>query len=264
MRKFILILTSFLAGCAQSPTATMAETHNFKPLFIQTNPFKLATYQKILQPGIDVNIYIEGDGRAWITRSLLSSDPSPQSPTVMRLATIDPHPNVVYLARPCQYSPEDLKTVCDNKYWSIARYAPTVVASMDSAITHIKNQASCKKINLIGYSGGGALAILIAARRNDVATIRTIAGNLDLDTMDKIHKTTPLSESMNPMDFVTQVKHIPQLHFVGAQDNIVPKVIAFNFARAARLDANKVVIINDASHNKNWHKHWAKLLKYIP
>lgn len=265
MHKLTFISIFFLlTGCVKSPTTTLSESTNFKQFFVQTTPFRLATYQKILQPGIDVNIYIEGDGHAWLSRSQLSSDPSPHSPTVMQLASIDLNPNVVYLARPCQYSPEDLKTICDDKYWSIARYAPEVVASINDAVTQIKQKANCKNVNLIGYSGGGALAVLVAARRNDVATIRTIAANLDLDAMDKIHNTTPLSESMNPLEVAKQIRRIPQLHFVGAKDKVVPKTIAFNFVHAAQLDDKKVIVVRDASHNKNWNKHWQELLKYVP
>ena len=36
-----------------------------------------------------------------------------------------------------------------------------------------------KGIHLIGYSGGGAIAVLTASRREDVLSVRTIAANLD-------------------------------------------------------------------------------------
>jgi pimeloyl-ACP methyl ester carboxylesterase len=179
----------------------------------------------------------------------------------MQLATLDPNSNVVYLARPCQYSPLDLKTVCDSKYWSLARYSQEVVSALDSAISQIKLQYHAKQLNLIGYSGGGALAILIASQRADIASIRTVAGNLDLYSMDKIHDTTPLSESLDPLAVAKQVRHIPQLHFVGGKDHIVPEIVAKNFVKEAGLDANAVVVINKASHNTQWDKHWPQLLQ---
>ena len=106
--------------------------------------------------------------------------------------------------------------------------------------------------------------MLIAAKRKDVASIRTIAGNLDLRTMDKIHHTSPLSESLDPMAAAKEVRHIPQVHFSGAKDKVVPSVVAYNFVRAARLSDDHVVVIRDASHNNNWNKHWPKLLKHVP
>ena len=51
-----------------------------------------------------VNIYIEGDGRAWLNKNRPSLDPTPKNSLALKLAEIDPAPNVIYLARPCQYS----------------------------------------------------------------------------------------------------------------------------------------------------------------
>lgn len=267
MRKLIPILTViFLTGCATAPTSKVAEQNGFKQRYVKTSKFNLATYQKILKPGQDIHIYIEGDGYAWITRSMLSKDPSPRSSTVMRLATLDPHPNVVYLARPCQFSPQDLKTVCDPQYWSLGRYSATVVQAINNAITQIKNTHKAKKVHLIGFSGGGTLAVLAASQRKekDIASIRTIAGNLDLRTMDKIHRTTPLSQSLDPMGIAYSIRNIPQIHFSGAKDKIVPTVVTQNFVKAAQLDPKKLIIVKDADHQKNWHKHWPELLKRKP
>jgi hypothetical protein len=254
-------LFSILTGCAAPPTEKLAAQNNFKKTYIQTHKFNLASYQKISKPGADVNIYIEGDGSAWSGRYRLSKDPSPRYGTTMQLATLDPNPNVVYLARPCQYSPQDLKTVCDNKYWSLARYSQEVVKSLDIAISKIKQQSNSKRIHLIGYSGGGALAVLITAQRIDVASVRTVAGNLDLKTMDKIHDTTPLSESLDPLAIARKIRHIPQLHFVGGKDHIVPESVAQSFVKTAELDSSAVVVIKKARHNTQWDKNWQELLK---
>jgi len=256
-----IILIAAITGCAAPPTDKLAVKNNFKKIYIKTTKFNLASYQKILKPGADINIYIEGDGNAWRSRNRLSKDPSPHYGTTMQLATLDPNPNVVYLARPCQYSPQDLKTICDSKYWSLARYSQEVVSALNSAISQIKRQSHAKQINLIGYSGGGALAVLITAQRNDIASIRTVAGNLDLGTMDKIHKTTPLSESLDPLSAAKQIRHIPQLHFVGGKDHIVPEIVAKNFVKKAELDTKAVVVIKKASHNTHWDKQWPGLLQ---
>lgn len=263
---FFVIAFIFLTGCATVPTSEVAQTNGFKQYYIQTKTFNLASYQKILAPGQDVHIYIEGDGHAWVTRTMISRDPSPRLSTVMQLAALDPHPNVVYLARPCQFSPKDLKTVCSPHYWSIGRYSSTVVQSINNAITNIKKKCNAKKVHLIGFSGGGALAILVAAERKekDIAGICTIAGNLDLRTMDKIHRTTPLSESLDPIAVANKVRNIPQVHFSGAKDKIVPTVVAKNFITAAKLNPKSLIVIKDASHHDKWQKHWPELLKYIP
>ncbi len=260
---FCFLTITFLTSCTPS-TEQMANQNGFKHQYIQTSKFKLTTYQKITQPGHDLDIYIEGDGNAWSSRHRASSDPSPRSATTMQLATLDSNPNVVYIARPCQYSPDDLKTVCEEKFWTYARYSLPVLQSLDNGINEIKQQTGAERINLIGYSGGGALVVLLAAQRTDIASIKTIAGNLDLLTMEKIHNTSALTESLDPLTVATRVKHIPQIHFAGAKDSIVPPIIANNFVHAAQLSSRHIKIIADATHNKNWDKHWPELLKYVP
>ncbi len=256
-----IFTTLIIIGCAAPATDKLAIQNNFKKIYIQTDKFNLASYQKILKSREDVNIYIEGDGNAWVGRHRLSADPSPRYGTLMQLATLDPNSNVVYLARPCQYSPQDLKTVCNSKYWCLARYSQEVVSALNNAISQIKLQSNSSHVNLIGYSGGGALAVLITSQRNDVASIRTVAGNLDLKTMDGIHNTTPLSESLDPLAVALKVNHIPQLHFVGGKDYIVPEIVAKNFVKAGDLDNAAVVVIKKAAHATEWHKHWLELLQ---
>ena len=120
------------------------------------------------------------------------------------------------------------------------------------------------QINLIGFSGGGTLAVLLAAQRADVASIRTVAGNLDLIAMDQFHHTSPLTESLDPMQVATQVNAIPQLHFIGAKDQVVPVHVTQNFAQAAQLKPQQVIVVPNVSHNKGWAQRWLKLLEQVP
>jgi len=182
----------------------------------------------------------------------------------MELATLDPNPNVVYLARPCQYSPQDLKTVCNAKYWSIARYSEDVVNSINQALSQIKQKAHASKLKLIGFSGGATLATLVAARRNDIRSIRTVAGNLDLLAMQNYHKTAPLSESLDPMTIATQINHIPQLHFIGAKDTVVPRIVAENFVQAAGLDPGQIISLPKVDHARGWKAQWPRLVAMQP
>ncbi len=266
---YILTLLMLLAGCAQPPTETVAANHGFKHVYLATGKFNLTSYQKVLRPNAPVRIYIEGDGKAWLSKTRISPDPSPRNSTVMRLAALDPNENVVYLARPCQYSPNDLAAhnangPCTEKYWSTARYAPDVVQAVHNAITQIKQQANATQIHLIGYSGGATLAVLVAAQRADIASIRTVAGNLDLLAMQNYHRTTPLSESLDPMAVATEVRHIPQLHFIGKKDRVVPAIVAANFVRAAGINPDRIIVVENADHAAHWDDHWESLLKRIP
>ena len=55
-----------------------------------------------------------------------------------------------------------------------------VVRVSKQAIDTLKQQFQSEEIVLVGYSGGGAIAALVAARRADVADLISVAGNLDI------------------------------------------------------------------------------------
>ncbi len=248
-----------LQGCGPSATEIAHKT-GFKQQYIATDKFHLHSLQKIQAPLAAVNIYIEGDGHVLANRRIIAKDPTPHSKLVVQMATIDPSPNVIYLARPCQGSSQDLNTVCDNKYWTHARYSEEVIHAINTAIDRLTQQYKFSKINLIGYSGGAAIAVLVAARRDDITSIRTVAGNLDLTTMQNIHKTTSLYESLDPITVATHVNKIPQMHFVGSKDYTVPQQVAQQYCKMAGLDRAHIKILAGVGHEKGWLKAWPQLL----
>ncbi|MBQ8869832.1 MAG: hypothetical protein IJ019_00465 [Alphaproteobacteria bacterium] len=70
---------------------------------IITDTFTLYSYQKITNTQSLVKLYIEGDGHAFNFHGQPSADPTPKSDFLKNIAFKDTNPNVVYLARPCQY-----------------------------------------------------------------------------------------------------------------------------------------------------------------
>jgi hypothetical protein len=262
----ILIVTALLlSGCNSISTHAIANKNQFKHQYIKTAKFNLTSYQKISsKPQATVNVYIEGDGRVLTNYGQVANDPSPKQATVMQLAALDPSPNVVYLARPCQYSPLDLEIICEPKYWTSARYSKEVVDSINQALNQIKSQSAAQKINLIGFSGGGALAVLVAANRDDIASIRTIAGNLNLKMMQDHHHADPLHDSLDPITVAAQVKNIPQIHFVGTNDKIVPAKVVESFGKRADLKPEQIHVLKGVSHHEGWQERWPELLEYIP
>lgn len=105
----------------------------------------------------------------------------------------------VYIGRPCYFElgPADL---CSNKRWTQERYSQDTVNSLNSAITHLLHSSDFQSVQLIGFSGGGALAVLIANRRNDINSVITIAGNLNTHAWTLHHGYLPLTGSLNPAD----------------------------------------------------------------
>ncbi len=130
---------------------------------------------------------------------------------------------------------------------------------MNRAVDALEKEAAATNINLIGYSGGGAIAVLLAARRDDVVSIRTIAGNLDTVAVNNYHKVDQMHYSLNPADYATKISHIPQYHFSGANDTIVPEFIAKEFAAKAGNCA-RVSVVKGATHFSGWKEGWKSLL----
>ena len=129
---------------------------------------------------------------------------------------------------------------------------------MNEAINKITKNS---KFDLIGFSGGGAAAILIGARNKNVNTILTIAGNLDIAAFTKHHHLNPMKGSLNPMDYTAQVQNIPQLHISGGADRIVPSFIAQNFIEQITTGCAKHQIIKKAEHNNYWDLYWPEILR---
>ena len=232
----------------------------FTKEYIKAGDFTLMTYQKLNRHSDSISIYIEGDGRAWETKHRLSDDPTPSNPVVLRLAEVDPAENIVYIARPGQYPLAGFPE-CDPKYWSGSRFAPEVIDSFNTAIDILKEKSHAGHVELVGYSGGGAIAVLVAAGRSDVIALRTVAGNLDIKAFCRYHHVSQLEGSMDPMDVARKVAHIPQRHFIGSKDNVVPFAIAESFVKMeGDKNDGRITVVEGVSHNDGWRKHWRGLL----
>ncbi len=70
---------------------------------------------------------------------------------------------------------------------------------------------------------------MLAARRHDVASIRTVAGNLDHAYVNQIHRVDLMPESLNAIDVAASVSNIPQMNCVGFDDKVVTKQQSLRF-----------------------------------
>jgi dienelactone hydrolase len=214
------------------------------------------------EPGKDLHVYIEGDGYAWVTRHRVSGDPTPRRPVALELAAEDPSPNVVYLARPCQYTPVEMDPACEEAYWTGKRFSEEVIGSMDQALDKFVRDARSPGIHLTGYSGGGAVAALVAARRQDVKSLRTVAGNLDPKGLNEYHEVSPLDRnSLDPLEVAGKLSAIPQHHFTGSEDPVIPAFIAERFAEKSKgSNCVHIIKVSDADHVNGWKEAWPRLL----
>lgn len=267
-RLLILTAMALLPACAsfmdhREAAFVRAQAGGFATKQIKVGDFELVTFHRGLAGAQSVVVYIEGDGRVARTRTQLSKDPTPRQPVALRLALADPSLAVLYVARPCQYLSEEQLALCSPRYWALARYADEVIAAtsqvVDWALAKTNNPGA--RLGLVGYSGGGAVAALVAARRDDVDWLVTVAGNLDHEKWTEMHELTPLVDSLNPADFTRFLEHIPQLHLVGGEDKNIPRTVAQSFFRAF-VDPSNVTVetVPDFTHHCCWTSTWPALL----
>lgn len=241
MRYLFFSVLFLTAGCVALP-----RPEGFVFQEIQTETFAVAAWTRVKQQPVKVlRIYIEGDGFAWQTPTRPSSDPTPRRSLPLAWAQKDKG-DVVYLARPCQYV---FSSRCSAYFWTDGRFAPEIIDSMDDALKTLLEKYKPEKVELIGYSGGAAVAVLLAAKHSDrVGALITVAGVLDHRQWTAYHGDSPLEGSLNPADEQSKIRRIPQKHYVGGKDEIVPQ----SLARQWVSDQRQVIVVPAASHGEGW------------
>jgi len=192
-----------------------------------------------------LNIFIEGDGEPGVA---------------LRLAQ-ETGGNSVYIGRPCQYLKVTRFNSCNRELWTSHRYSQAVVDSMDKAISALKQQYQSSQIRLVGYSGGGAIASIIASKRSDVALLLTVAGNLDHKWWTEFNNSAPLSGSLNPIDYSAALEAVPQVHLIGDHDFVVPGSVLMSYlSKFKTRDKVKSYLVGGADHTCCWSMAVAAVL----
>jgi len=264
-----------LSGCVSLQKHVEARTQKAFSL-AENSGFRLAVYQTSLAPlqgaysmkgarDEPTVIYIEGDGFAWISPTEPSPDPTPVDPLTLRLAVQDKSPNVIYLARPCQYVGQGLAACHSNKYWTSHRFSPEVINAYHEVFSTLKRSYGSKTFHIVGYSGGGAIATLVAAQRKDIASLRTLAGNLNHDIVNQHHGVNLMPQSLNPVDVASQLVGLPQHHYIGAIDTLIPQQVIQSYKQALGDTAClKIEEVKRASHYMGWQSFWQKVASKKP
>jgi len=247
MKKFFLYFF-LLTGCQ-----SISVPQNYIYREIQAADFRLVSYQKINNPSGIYKIYLEGDGAAFDAYGRPTSDPTPRGTLVRELAFGDPHENVIYLARPCQYI---LSGICAQRHWTTARFAPEVINGEYEAVKKI---AGNNPVILTGFSGGAQVAGLLAALKPDlnIRKVVTVAGNLDHEKWTRYHDVPQLEESLNLADYKTVFMTVPQIHYVGKDDKIIPPKLIKDFVNGSA----PVIVVDGASHNSGWKDIFKQIWK---
>lgn len=226
-------LCFLVAGCS----GNWIVPDGFQYVPIKTDNYEIATWQKINNVKNDtLHVYIEGDGHAFDAYGRPTNDPTPRGTLVRDLAAADNFENVVYIARPCQFIMDEN---CSQTDWTDGRFSQKIIDA-ESAV--IKQIAKNKHIVLIGYSGGAMVSGLIIKQNPKMKVDKwiTIAGVLNHKKWTQYFGDEPLNKSID-MD---ALPNVPQIHFVGGRDSVVPYDLAKNWA-----NQSDIKLIEKARHN---------------
>lgn len=178
----LAVLAGTLLGCSANPiretldlcpaceSVTLARSTSF-PLLAYIHNADAITSHEFL------HVYLEGDGQPWLRGFWPAANPTSREMTALKLMLLDPHP-AVYLNRPC-YGQVQMPINCSVSLWTDGRYSSEVVAAMLAGLRELRQKYPGKRLVLLGHSGGGTLAMLLAQRMEEVVAVVTVAANLD-------------------------------------------------------------------------------------
>ncbi len=254
-----LLLALFLAGCTTNATRIekLAGQLGMTRSIVEAGGFRSPLFMRGVPAPQDASltIFIEGDGVPWRTGMKPSLDPTTANPVALKLLAKTQQP-AAYVSRPCY---QDVTgTRCTPERWTFERYSDEIVSSMTEAVRTAMVRANARRVVLVGYSGGGVLAVLIAERLDNVAAVITVGANLDTDAWTKHHGYLPLSGSLNPA-LSTATHPWPETHLYGARDTVVP--VSTTAAYFARFPRAQQKIVDGFDHVCCWVEQWEEIQK---
>ncbi len=253
--KWAVIFTAFfLIGCTsdqarRSRAFDIAAEHGFTAEIVD-GYFPIQIFQKNLNSKHAV-IYLEGDGLVINAHGKIAQSPTPTDPMALRLAAVDNRKfSKIVINRPFHYTKN--ATGANSKYWTTARYSPEVIQAIINVIKTCQERFHFKTIEIVGYSGGATVALLLAPKLNNITQIISFAGNLDHVNWTKYHNSQPLFESLDPLQNKNAIAKIPQIHFVGENDDNTTVALAVAYKQKLNSKNIKIIPIPDFSHDSNW------------
>ena len=230
----LLVAVFLLSSCAIAP-----KSDKFDEKLMETEYFSIAVWEKnSIQKGQPLRIYFEGDG-----------NPNPYHKVAFDLAEADTTSNVIYVARPCQWSDDK---ICKNKpeIYKASRFHPEIMREMQQLTEYLIRKHAAPAVELIGYDGGAVIALNMATKFPTIRVI-TVAGITDVNAYNEYHDLPKIEEDDmdNPADSLNLLAKIPQVHYVGKEDQETPRRLAERFvARMQRPTSAIVKVVPDIGH----------------
>lgn len=281
--KVCVITVAVLLNACATPTERIerqADRMNLVPLTLTAKGFAVrAFYGTGNAPNRVLHVYLEGDGAAWRRRQIydpsagctdkdtdtcgrwrvryeIPKDPTSRQPVMLPLLELDDTARL-YLGRPCYMGFATLAP-CTPELWTFKRYSTVVVDTLAEALETFLAKRSFQHIVWLGHSGGGTLAMLLAARFPQTTAVVTLAGNLDVTAWAAHHGYTPLTGSLDPAREPPLAPHIVQRHYLGALDPIItPQIVA---KAVAKQPGAVMEVLPQVDHNRGWQHHWPAIL----
>lgn len=264
LRALFLILMAciLLAGCvtpSERFAATAAklrlEQESIDSGLFRQRIFSNARARKTNATGT-IHVYLDGDGTPWLRQRWKAVDPTSRNPLILQLLHQDESPAIL-LGRPCYHGLSNVPP-CQDKYWTSHRYSREIVASMTRALKKWLEKHAFDNVVLIGFSGGGVLAVLMAPELPQVTTVVTVAANLDVAEWSRQHDYAPLEHSLNPAELQLPI-NAKQIHISGAEDRNIPPRIIETYAK--RHHARYLSLQGQNHHHCCWLEVWPEILR---
>ncbi|WP_206617933.1 alpha/beta fold hydrolase [Hahella sp. KA22] len=210
-------------------------------------------------------VVIEGDGLPWSRPWRISSDPTSPDPLMFDWYRQWPG-EALYIGRPCYFgarsgrvppAPWDRENPpeaqpCFAYWYTHGRYSEAVVAAMAQAL---RMKAGDRPLLLLGHSGGGTLAMLLAAQMSNVAAVMTLSGNLDVGAWTSEHNFSRLTGSLDPAVMPPLNRDVRQWHWGASEDRTVkPEWIE---REATRQQAT--FQLGPAAKHSDWRLYWPQI-----
>ena len=238
MRKFsVLLMALTLCGCATPPQSDLFEAKQ-----IETEHFSIAVWEKKnIQKGQHLRIYFEGDG-----------NPNPLHKVAFDLAVADQNSNVIYVARPCQWTDEK---ICAQKpeIYKEFRFHPEVMQEMKELTEYLVRKHRASAVDFVGYDGGAVIALNMATQIPTNKVI-TVAGITDINAYNTYHDLPQMTEeeAENPADNLSALAMVPQVHYVGKNDDITPQRLVERFVGRMQSPRSAVVKVVPGTGHTDW------------
>jgi hypothetical protein len=245
-----------LAACVLRPAwQKLAIEGDFEARWVDAGRFRhLVLWNE--EAGSHLLILVEGDGGPWVRETRVAVDPTPTNPVLLSLM-VDAARPAVYLGRPCYFGTATAGA-CEQRWWTFDRYSQVVVDSMCEAANRVSRQLGVQTVQLIGYSGGGAIVVGMRACTDKLVAVSTIAGNLDPQAWAAHHGYSPFND-LSPLDAgLSRHDEIGEAHWQCRDDLNIPPSITDDYF-AAREGAIRH-IVDSCSHATGWQQYWSKII----